>query len=50
MLQEKELKPLPGGLMLGLLLIVPILLVLVIIWSVAAENGYTVIAAAVLLS
>ena len=45
MLQEKELKPLPGGLMLGLLLIVPVLLILVVIWSVAAENGYVILAA-----
>ncbi|MCU1233290.1 MAG: hypothetical protein JWP63_1257 [Candidatus Solibacter sp.] len=47
MLQEKELKPLPGGLMLGLLLIVPVLLILVVIWAVAAENGYAILAAIV---
>ena len=46
MLQEKELKPLPGGLMLGLLIVVPILLIPVVLWSVAAENGYAIIAAA----
>jgi regulator of protease activity HflC (stomatin/prohibitin superfamily) len=45
MLQEKELKPLPARPMLGLLLIVPVLLVLVVIWSVAAENGYAIAAA-----
>ena len=45
MLQEKELKPLPGGFMAGLLLVVPVLLVFAVIWSVAAENGYTILAA-----
>jgi regulator of protease activity HflC (stomatin/prohibitin superfamily) len=44
MLQEKELKPLPGGLMLGLLLIVLVLLVPMVIWF-AAENGYVIVAA-----
>jgi hypothetical protein len=45
MLQEKELKPLPGGLMLALLLIVPVLTVLAFIWSVNAESGYGIGAA-----
>ena len=46
MLQEKELKPLPGGLMLGLLLIVPVLLVLMVIWF-AEDKGYAIAAAVV---
>src|SRR5947207_14757034 len=45
MLQEKELKAVPGGLMLGVLLIVPVFLVLAVIWSINGENGYVILAA-----
>jgi regulator of protease activity HflC (stomatin/prohibitin superfamily) len=48
MLQEKELKPLPGGLMLGLLLVVLVLLVLTVIWAVASGTGYAILAAMVI--
>jgi len=48
MLQEKELKALPGWPMVALLLlIVPILTVLAFIWSVNAESGYGIGAAIV---
>jgi regulator of protease activity HflC (stomatin/prohibitin superfamily) len=48
MLQERELKALPGWPVVALLLlIVPILTVLGFIWSVNAENGYGIAAAIV---
>jgi regulator of protease activity HflC (stomatin/prohibitin superfamily) len=49
MLQEKELKPLPGGLMLGLLLILSVALVFSIIWAASVENGYALALAIVAL-
>src|ERR1035438_3770507 len=46
MLQEKEIKALPGWPMVALLLlIVPALTVLTMIWSVNAERGYGIAAA-----
>src|ERR1035438_4864516 len=48
MLQEKEIKALPGWPMVALLLlIVPALTVLTMIWSVNAESGYGIAAAIV---
>jgi regulator of protease activity HflC (stomatin/prohibitin superfamily) len=40
MLQEKELKPLPGALMLALVILVPVLLIAVFPYAVAEQNGY----------
>jgi regulator of protease activity HflC (stomatin/prohibitin superfamily) len=46
MFREKEIKPLPGGLMAAVLLLVPVLVILGIIWGINAENGYLVLASA----
>ena len=47
MLQEKELKALPGWPMVALLSIVPILSVLAFVWSVRERSGYGIGAAIV---
>ncbi len=44
MLQEKELKPLPGGLMLAVLIAVPVLLVVPFRYAVAEHNGLLIAA------
>ena len=46
MLQEKELKALPGWpMVMTLLLVIPILTVLAFVWSAKAGNGYGIVAA-----
>src|SRR5690349_7902197 len=47
MLQEKELKALPGWPMVALLLTIPVLSVLAFIWSINAGSGYGIGAAIV---